>query len=174
MELLKNRLKFILPLSSPHSFSNSPPVPFPLHSCTVLPPAVPLPAPEVLEDGGAFRFFLRFFGANIWMVVWVVIFSCADGVPPWLLKYKLSVICCTEFVPVRFEFVAIYFLIPAPLLKHLNICPDMLLLTWCGCNYSTDSATATRQGGMVAASLVDSCCLGLENQECGTGYRLCM
>jgi len=46
-------------------------------------------------------------------------------------------------------------MIPAPLLMHLPHCPDILLLTWCGCNYSTDPATAARQGGMVAASCVD-------------------
>ncbi|MCG7847724.1 MAG: hypothetical protein MIO93_00905 [ANME-2 cluster archaeon] len=48
------------------------------------------------------------------------------------------------------------FLIPAPPIpKHSNLCLDMLLLTWCGCNYSTDPATAARTGGMVAASRVD-------------------
>ncbi|MDW7777249.1 MAG: hypothetical protein SCH39_13065 [Methanosarcinales archaeon] len=36
----------------------------------------------------------------------------------------------------------------------------MLLLAWCGCNYSLDTATAALQGGMVAANRVDSYCLG--------------
>ncbi|MCK4928677.1 MAG: hypothetical protein KAR76_02980 [Methanosarcinales archaeon] len=49
--------------------------------------------------------------------------------------------------------------------EALTPLPDMLLLTWCGCNYSTDTATAARKGGMVAANLVDSCCLGLKSQE---------
>ncbi|MDF1531383.1 MAG: hypothetical protein SCH39_06240 [Methanosarcinales archaeon] len=30
---------------------------------------------------------------------------------------------------------------------------------------STDHATAARQGGMVAASIIDPCCLGKESRE---------
>ena len=51
----------------------------------------------------------------------------------------------------------LFFYSPAPLLKHLNRCPDMVLLSGCGCCYSTDPATAAHQGGMVAASRVDLC-----------------
>jgi hypothetical protein len=49
----------------------------------------------------------------------------------------------------------------------------MILLTWCGYNYSTDPATAARTGGMVAASRVDLCKFITEEYEKHFYISLC-